>query len=251
MSKAMILAAGLGTRLKPWTLSHPKALVPVGGVPMLKRVIDNLRGRGFDDLTVNVFHFADQMADYLSANYPEVHVSDESPLLLDTGGAILHAAPGLLASPEGPVLVHNVDILSSAPLESLVATHSSRGDDITLMVSSRESSRGLLFDSRVRLRGWEDRKTGRTRPATIPCRSELRSFAFSGIYVISPRAIRRMSKLYKEHTPFSIIDFFLREDTGLNIRGEVIETPDLIDIGKPDTLCRANIMVQSAASERQ
>lgn len=245
MSKAMILAAGLGTRLKPWTLSHPKALVPVGDVPMLGRMIDNLHSRGFDDITANVHHFADQVTDFLAVHYPRTKVSDESSKLLDTGGAIRHAAPLLLSRNNDSVLVHNVDILSSAPLEKLMEIHESGDADITLMVSSRESSRGLIFDSGMRLQGWEDRKTGRTRPETITNRTELRSYAFSGIYVISSRAIRRMCELYADGTSFSIIDFFLRADTGLGICGVIMETPDLIDIGKPDTLCRANDMFKT------
>lgn len=245
MSKAMILAAGLGTRLKPWTLAHPKALVPVGGVPMLGRVIENLHSREFDDITVNVHHFADQVIDFLSVNYPLAKVSDESELLLDTGGAIRHAAPLLLSQNNEPVLIHNVDILSSAPLEKLMESHKTGDADITLMVSSRQSSRGLIFDPEMRLRGWIDHKTGRTRPEVIPDLSELHSYAFSGIYVIGSKAVRRMCELYAEGTPFSIIDFLLRADTGLKIRGLVMETPDLIDIGKPDTLCRANSMFGS------
>ncbi|MDE7160653.1 MAG: NTP transferase domain-containing protein [Muribaculaceae bacterium] len=243
MSKAMILAAGLGTRLKPWTLSHPKALVPVGGIPMLSRVMDNLHARGFDDVTVNVHHFADQIRDYLSARYPDAKISDETSLLLDTGGAILHAAPLLDLKERESVLVHNVDILSSAPLEELALSHARSGADITLMVSSRESSRRLLFERDMRLGGWIDTRTGKTKPADLPDRDDLRPLAFSGIYMISGAAIEAMGRIYGEGTPFSIIDFFLHPDHGLDIRGTIMETPDLIDIGKPDTLCRANLVI--------
>ncbi|MDE6382409.1 MAG: NTP transferase domain-containing protein, partial [Muribaculaceae bacterium] len=119
--KAFILAAGLGTRLRPWTLEHPKALVPVGGVPMLERVILRMRDQGFDDITVNVHHFADQIVDFLNARDfgVAVHISDERERLLDTGGAILHASRFLAADP-APFLVHNVDILSDAPHASLM-----------------------------------------------------------------------------------------------------------------------------------
>ena len=113
--KAFILAAGLGTRLKPWTLSHPKALVPVGGVPMLERVIRRLENEGFDYIVVNVHHFASQITDFLKARawQARIEVSDETDLLLDTGGALVHAAP-LLCRDSEPFLIHNVGILSDA-----------------------------------------------------------------------------------------------------------------------------------------
>ena len=139
--KAFILAAGFGTRLKPWTLEHPKALVPVHGVPMLRRVIDKLRGYGFDSLTVNVHHFADQIVDYIKEEGLEdlVKVSDESEGILDTGGGLLNAAPQLFVSDSDPVLVHNVDILSDAPLREIMARHELSGADISLVTSLRES----------------------------------------------------------------------------------------------------------------
>lgn len=119
--KAMILCAGLGTRLRPWTLSHPKALVPVGGVPMLERVIDKLRSQGFDYIVVNVHHFPEQIVDFLRQRDlgVKIAVSDESDRLLDTGGAIMKAEE-LLRFSDGPVLVHNVDILSDADLRGLM-----------------------------------------------------------------------------------------------------------------------------------
>ena len=122
--KAMILCAGLGTRLRPWTLSHPKALVPVGGVPMLERVIDKLRSQGFDYIVVNVHHFPEQIVDFLRQRDlgVKIAVSDESDRLLDTGGAIMKAEE-LLRFSDGPVLVHNVDILSDADLRGLMQRH--------------------------------------------------------------------------------------------------------------------------------
>ncbi|MDE7096503.1 MAG: NTP transferase domain-containing protein, partial [Muribaculaceae bacterium] len=109
--KAMILCAGLGSRLKPWTDSHPKALVPVGGIPMLKRVVDKLADEGFDEVTINVHHFADQIISYLECEelpVNKINISDETDSLLDTGGGILKAEP-FLAVDDRPFLVHNVD----------------------------------------------------------------------------------------------------------------------------------------------
>lgn len=277
---ALILAAGLGTRLRPWTLSHPKALVPVGGKPMLGRVMDNLISRGFDTFTVNIHHFGDQIIDYIEKEYPEtdIAISDERDLLLDTGGALRHASTLLRRSEiSGGVLVHNVDILSNAPLEELMRKHRESGADMTLMVSSRPSTRVLLWDEENRLRGWMNLSTGETRLRRISsaitqevadisytvadiiqagadnastvtdsgenpeASADLRHLAFSGIYVVGPRVFSTLESEYSPNTPFSIIDFMLEKAQDLDIRAAVIETPDLIDIGKPDTLHRANL----------
>lgn len=122
--KAMILAAGLGTRLRPWTLQHPKALVPVGGIPMLHRVITSLTAQGFDDITVNIHHFGQQIIDFLNSKEygTRINISDERGHLLDTGGGIVHASKFLCADAE-PFLVHNVDILSDADLCGLMKAH--------------------------------------------------------------------------------------------------------------------------------
>ena len=141
----MILAAGLGTRLKPWTLEHPKALVPVDGIPMLERVILKLKSQGFDEIVVNVHHFAGQITDFLDSKDfgIKISISDERGGLLDTGGGLVHARHLL----EGePFLVHNVDILSNADLSALMHFHESEGNDVTLLTSDRKSSRKLLFD---------------------------------------------------------------------------------------------------------
>lgn len=144
--KAFVLAAGLGTRLKPWTLEHPKALVPVGGVPMLQRVIMRLRDEGFDSITVNVHHFADQIVNFLKESDfgVNVKVSDESALLLDTGGGLLNASV-FLDDGCSSVLVHNVDILSNVPLADIVTVHERSGADVSLVTSRRDSKRKLVF----------------------------------------------------------------------------------------------------------
>ena len=190
--KAFILAAGLGTRLRPWTLEHPKALVPVGGMPMLERVILRMRDQGFDDITVNVHHFAGQIVDFLNTRDfgVSIHVSDERERLLDTGGAILHASRFLAADP-APFLVHNVDILSDAPLASLMQKHIGSGRDISLVTSERKSSRRLLFDADGTLAGWHSLATDEYRPEGFCRHAEdgLAENAFSGIYVVSANAV--------------------------------------------------------------
>lgn len=234
--KAMILAAGLGTRLRPWTLSHPKALVEVGGVPMLKRVINKLEHQGFDHIVVNVHHFGEQIIDFLSNERFEsrIYVSDERGQLLDTGGGIVHASPFLCNDAE-PFLVHNVDILSDANLADLMAYHSANDNEATLLVSRRQSSRQLIFDEDMRLQGWHNLKTDEYRPARV----DGTEYAFSGIYTLSPGLVKKMSD-YRPDTAFAIMDFFLKDVAENRIYGKPERDLNIIDIGKPDTLNKAN-----------
>lgn len=241
--KAMVLAAGLGTRLKPWTLSHPKALVPVGGVPMLERVIVNLRERGFDYVVVNVHHFANQIIDFLDQRDlgVKIAISDETGCLLDTGGAILNAAE-LLRLEEGPALVHNVDILSNADLQGLMSYHESRNNDSTLLVSDRDSSRKLIFDEGMRLKGWHHLSECRYLPEGFIASESYREYSFSGIHVVGKRVVTEMERIEKDRK-FSIIDFLLSEKLECNVGGYLQESLRVLDIGKPATLSRADEFV--------
>ncbi|MBP3298483.1 MAG: NTP transferase domain-containing protein [Muribaculaceae bacterium] len=238
--KAFVLAAGLGTRLKPWTLEHPKALVPVAGTPMLERVIVSLREQGFDRILVNVHHFADQIVDFLSGRDfgIDVAVSDESELLLDTGGALLHAA-GWLCADEQPFLIHNVDILSNADLAGLMKAHAESDADATLLVSDRDSSRRLYFDRGMNLVGWRNFKSEELRPAGFRVEPGLRMYAFSGIHAVSPRMLARMrAEGYKGKFP--IMDYYLaKAGASSPIRGMAADGLRLIDIGKPASLAQA------------
>ncbi len=237
--KAMILAAGLGTRLRPWTLSHPKALVPVEGVPMLRRVIESLSAQGFNSLVVNTHHFSDQIIDYLNENSffsAEISVSDESEELLDTGGGILNAKK--LIDNE-PVLVHNVDILSTADLKELYNFHVSNGNDISLLVSDRESSRKLIFDENSQLCGWHNLKENIFR--NIRKVDNGKEYAFSGIYILSPKALDALDEYSQRigKKAFPIMDFFLSRQPDLKIVGYVDNTLKVLDIGKPASLASA------------
>lgn len=237
--KGFILAAGLGTRLKPWTDSHPKALVPVGGTPMLQRVVGRMHDAGISDITVNVFHFADQIIDFLQSRYPDIKISDERPELLETGGGLLHAAP-LLEGNE-PILVHNVDILSNADLRELERFHIAGNADATLLVSNRASSRKLITDARGLLRGWHNETTDEYRPEGFKPEPEFRQLAFSGIYIVSPSLLSEFGR-YGFSGRFPIMDFFMRslaEKRYLTFEQTNLE---IIDIGKPDSLNRANII---------
>lgn len=244
--KAMILAAGLGTRLRPWTLSHPKALVPVGGVPMLEKVIVRLREQGFDNIVINVHHFAQQVIDYLKTRDfgVNIRVSDESGSLLDTGGGILQAS-ALLGEDNSPFLVHNVDILSDAPLADLMQVHEKSGRDISLVTSGRDSSRKLVFNQDGKLCGWKNLQTGELRPEGFALSPEMHDSAFSGIYILNAAMLKQLG-LYSSligSNKFPVMDFFLNScaynDSSVNI-GEIrLDSLHLIDIGKPDTLRKA------------
>lgn len=246
----MILCAGLGTRLKPWTLSHPKALVPVSGIPMLRRVADNLVSRGFDSLVINVHHLADQIIDFINdgnLSSANVKISDESASLLDTGGGILHAEP-LLHTDDQPFLVHNVDILSNADLASVYRDHIISGRDVTLLVSNRDSSRKLIFSKEdLRLKGWMNVTSGETKPCGTVLECEDSMLAFSGIYVMSTNVFDTMRELGFSHT-FPIMDFFLKSIPYLNIGAVIQQNLEVIDIGKPETLAKANLISLSMES---
>lgn len=236
--KAMIFAAGLGTRLKPITDTMPKALVPVCGKPLLYHTICKLRDAGYDDIVVNVHHFPGQIREYLQANDfgVKISISDESEQLLETGGGILKARDLLLS--DEPFLVHNVDIVSNLDLTRLRAA--TRPEDLaTLVVSSRETRRYLLFSDDMRLAGWTDTATGEVRspyPALDP--SVCRRFAFSGIHNISPSVFSAMADLGFTGR-FPIMDFYLQACARYQIRGYVAENLKMVDVGKIDTLPEA------------
>lgn len=238
--KAMILAAGFGTRLKPWTLSHPKALVPVGGVPMLERVIENLRKQGFDYIVVNVHHFASQILEFLDQKDfgVKIAVSDETGRLLDTGGAILNAGH-LLRPEDGPVLIHNVDILSNADLVNLMGVHVDSGAASTLLVSCRESTRKLVFDRDMNLKGWHHLSECRYLPEEFEPSDQYEEYSFSGIHVVGKEAIDEMREI--EHDgKFSIIEFLLSPQRRCKVMGYLQRDLRVLDIGKPATLSQAN-----------
>lgn len=235
----MIPAAGLGTRLRPWTLYHPKALVEVEGQPMLHRVITHLISEGATEIVVNTHHFANQIIEYLHTHtFPiPIKVSDESDLLLDTGGG-LRKALGLFST-SGPVMVHNADILSTAPLRKIFQNHVTSQHDITLAVSTRPSTRRLLFDHTNRLHGWTNTSSGEIKPAGLEV-AGLASAAFSGIYVIGEKAAGVLNNFMPDSTPFPIMDFLLSKAESLHIHGYQVEGMKILDIGKPETLAKAS-----------
>lgn len=238
--KAMIFAAGLGTRLRPLTDHTPKALVSVAGRPMLEHVILKLKAAGFTEVVVNVHHFGQQIIDFLRTNDNfglTVHISDERSQLLDTGGGIKKAASYF--SGNEPFLVHNVDILSDTDLKELYRFHLHSGNNATLLVSPRKTSRYLLSDPQShRLCGWLNKDTGQTKPEGFVCRpGQYSEHAFSGIHVISPSLFRYMDERWTGRFP--IMDFYLQTCREARIGCRIAESLRLIDIGKPETLAQA------------
>ena len=238
--KAMIFAAGLGTRLRPLTDNMPKALVPVAGKPMLQHVIERMKAAGFNEITINIHHFGEQIIDFVQANQQfgiTIHISDERNELLDTGGGIKKARPFLDGNE--PFLVHNADILTDVNLHKLYQHHLTNNADATLLVSQRNTSRYLLFDDGNRLKGWINKTTGEVKPQGFSYNeNELSELAFGGIHVISPRLFHLLES-EQWQGKFSIIPFYLSICRKARIQGFSTEGYQWFDIGKPDTLALA------------
>lgn len=240
--QAFIPAAGLGTRLLPLTEKCPKALVEVGGVPLLKIAIDRLSALGVNRIVINVHHFADMITEYLSRHTweTEILVSDESDLLLDTGGGLKKAEP--LFNPAEPILLHNVDVLSCIDLSSMVDKHSCNGDLVTLAVCDRETSRYLLFDSQRQLTGWCNKKTGETQWVDAPSPT-FTPLAFSGIGVLEPKAFSLMPPC---DSPYSIIPCYLQMAKDQRVGCYVHRPDEWMDVGTPQRLLQAQSWYHSS-----
>jgi NDP-sugar pyrophosphorylase family protein len=259
--KAMIFAAGLGTRLKPLTDTMPKALVPVCGQPLLYHVITKLVVAGYDDLVVNVHHFPDQIIHYLHSHDfgARISVSDERDFLRETGGGVRfaqHLLTDFSTSPsaslemtkrdsfaplgmtEEPFLVHNVDIVSNLDLGWLREQHR-EGALATVVVSERKTQRYLLFDEEGRLKGWTNVATGEVRsPFPDIDLDRCRKLAFAGIHLMSPVIFDAFEKLGMGER-FSIIDFYLKACAKYPIYAAVPSDFTLVDVGKFATLPEA------------
>lgn len=246
--KAMIFAAGLGARLRPLTDNVPKALIPVGGKPMLERVILKLKASGFDEIVINIHHLGHQIVDFLKANDNfgvHIMISDESDYLLDTGGGIKKATE-FLAGDE-PFLIHNVDILSNVDLRALYETHKRENPLATLLVSRRDTSRYLLFNKENKLCGWRNHATGEVKsyyPYFDP--DQYSEYAFSGIHVLSPKILELMEEWTGK---FSIINFYISICARNDIRAYLADNLKLLDIGKPETLTMAEEWIRAKNDE--
>jgi NDP-sugar pyrophosphorylase family protein len=230
--KAMILAAGLGTRLSPLTDNIPKALVEINGTTLLERTIKKLSGAGFNEIIINVHHFSGKITDYLVRNKnfgAHIEISDESSVLLDTGGGIKKAA--YFFTGREPFIVHNVDVISSINLNDLLNNHISSGALATLAVMTRKADRYLLFSPENKLCGWTN-VTKNESKWSVPGITNVSYFAFSGIHVLNPEIF----PLIKENGVFSVIDLYLRLSASFPIKAYVHDTSFYLDLGKPENI---------------
>lgn len=244
--KAMIFAAGLGTRLRPLTNDRPKALVEIGGKTMLERVIIRLAEAGFDDITINIHHFGQKIIDFLETHNNfglNLHISDERNMLLDTGGGILKARHFLDGNE--PFLVHNADILTDIDLATMYQDHVNSGAMATLLVKERMTSRYFIFDDDYRLQGWINKSTQETRPPHFIYKKGMHELAFGGIHVISPSIFDELEKYTQGEVKFSITPFYVDECHTHTIKGYVQKkTYTWLDVGKPETLKEAEKIVK-------
>ncbi|HPE86972.1 MAG: nucleotidyltransferase family protein [Bacteroidia bacterium] len=231
--KVFIPAAGKGTRLGSLTQQTPKALVEIAGKPMLWHLMHKLVAAGFTEIVVNVHHFGDAIVAFLQRNGNfgvKVAVSDETKALLDTGGGLVQAA-GLFSS-QTPFLVHNVDIMTDMDLAAFYKAHCASDNEATLCVSTRKTSRYLLFDESMQLCGWENRKTGEQ---IIPVmKPQLTPYAFSGIQMINPEMIPALRTI--NPPAFPLIPAYLSLITHRKISGMDCRWQYWIDLGKPESL---------------
>lgn len=235
----MILAAGLGTRLKPWTDHHPKALALVNGKSLLQRNIEYLQQFDIKDVVVNVHHFADQIIEAIGINKgwgSNVVISDETDEVLETGGGLMKASTHLKGSK--PFILMNVDILTDLDLNEMLHVHHNVSTLATLAISERETSRYFLFDEEDRLWGWRNVKTGQEKPANLSEQEvykQLHQKAFSGIHIIDPGIF----ELIERQGKFSMVDAYLDLVQDRLIKGFDHSESKFIDVGKPESIEKA------------
>jgi N-acetyl-alpha-D-muramate 1-phosphate uridylyltransferase len=234
--QGMIFAAGLGTRFKPWTDKHPKALAIVNGKSLLQRNIEYLQQYGITNVVVNVHHFAGQITDALEKNKgwgSHITISDETNMVLETGGGLKKAAPLFTTD---AIIVINVDILTDLNLGNLIAFHQQHNSLSTLAVTNRTTSRYFLFDENNTLCGWRNTKTGEEKIARAA--SDYIPKAFSGIHVIS----KKLLSLIQREGKFSIVDTYLELAPSHIIKGYDHSGSRFIDVGKPDSVGQAELL---------
>lgn len=232
----MLFAAGLGTRFKPWTDRHPKALAMVNGKTLLQRNVEYLQEYEITDVVVNVHHFPDQIIDLIEKNDgwgSTITISDESDELLDTGGGLLKAKHLLFRD---TVLTLNVDILTEINLKHFLAHHQQENSLITVAVSERETSRYLLFNKYNRLIGWRNKSTNETK--MVIDAKEIFEKAYSGLAIFQPEALDLITLRGK----FSLIDAYLQLAPQNKIAAYDHTGERLIDVGKPESVAKAEQM---------
>ena len=231
--KAMIFAAGMGTRLQPFTDNHPKALAQVNGVPLLERNIKYLQSYGINDFVINIHHFGGQILAFLAENDnfgANIEISNESDELLETGGGLLFARRFL--ENEKTFLIMNVDILTDLNITNFINIHELKGGMVTLAVSDRDSTRKLMFNDKMYLKGWKNLTPN--KKTVVGGIFKLRELAFSGVHCVNSEIFTKITRTGK----FSIMDEYLdmmKEDIIIGYQ----HTANLIDVGKPESVAEA------------
>jgi NDP-sugar pyrophosphorylase family protein len=231
--KTLIFAAGKGTRLKPFTDFHPKALVLVNGISVLERNIKYLQGFGINDFVINIHHFGEQIVAFLKKNdnfNAKIEISDEKNELLETGGGLVFARKFLDFGED--FLMMNADILTDMNISDFIKHHQERKNFVSLAVSDRESSRKLLFDSEMILKGWMNIQTGEQRLSEL--NKNFKSLAFSGIHCVNAEIFNKLKRKGK----FSIMEEYLDWMMSEKIYGYE-HSAHLIDVGKPESVLEA------------
>ncbi len=232
--KAMIFAAGLGTRFKPWTDEHPKALALINGKSLLQRNIEYLQQYGIREVIVNVHHFAGQIYDAIKENNgwgSTLYISDEQDRLLDTGGGLFKVKRWL--NNKEPFITLNADILTDLDLDKLIAFHQQHRPLISMAVTNRQTSRYFLFDENGRLQGWRNKKTGEERgPFLINKTKRLTEKAYSCVVVFEPSVFSYIPFTGK----FSLVDLYLALAEDHTILGYDHTGDKLVDVGKPENV---------------
>lgn len=234
--KAMILAAGLGTRLKPWTDYHPKALAAVNGKSLLQRNIEYLQTFGINEVIVNVHHFANQVINAINLNNgwgSKVTISDETQEVLETGGGLLKAAPFLKG--EEQFVLMNADILTDLDLQQMINYHQQNSPLATLATTNRQTSRYFLFDKNNNLCGWRNVKTGNEKTGLKPLGGDEAQKAFSGIHIINPQIF----SLIKQQGKFSMVDVYLNLVDEYSIKSFDHSDTAFLDVGRPESILDA------------
>jgi NDP-sugar pyrophosphorylase family protein len=243
--KAMIFAAGYGTRLAPLTNTKPKAMVEIAGKPMLQMQIEKLRNNGFSYIVVNVHHFSEQIIHFLNSHDfgVEIHISDETQELLNTGGGLKNAKNFF---DEGDnFLVHNVDIYSNIDLKDMYNYHLNSTNLATMAVKHRDSTNYLLFDETDRLYGWKSYKTNLEIIAIR--KSFCNEMAFSGIYVFN----YKIFDLMKKNGSYSIIPELLNVAETERIGAYIHDDKDILDLGKPSAIKECEAIMKKERSAGQ
>ena len=233
IKKALIFAAGKGTRLKPFTDNHPKALAVVNNVPLLERNIKFLQNYGINDFVINVHHFGEQIIDFLQEkeNFgAKIEISDEKNELLETGGGLVFAKKHL--ENEENFLIMNADILTDLNISEFVKFHLSHQNVATLAVSDRVSSRKLMFNEDMILKGWINKTTGETKLSEF--NKNFKELAFSGIHCVNSSIFDKIKRTGK----FSIMEEYLDLMFENHIQG-FQHNAKLIDVGRPESVVEA------------